>query len=47
MAKPRKKWEPEYLFGNKQGWFLPMPLGENQIRTVIKKPKPKPKKGKK
>lgn len=45
MAKPRKKWEPEYRVGAAQRtWMVPTPLGENQVRTVIKRSKPKRKK---
>lgn len=45
MAKPRKKWEPEYRFGGSpHSWCVPNRLGENQVNTIIKKPKPKRKK---
>lgn len=46
MAKPRKSWEPKYLFGgNKSSWALPKPLGENTSPYFVKtKPKPRRKK---
>ena len=42
MARPRKKWEPEYRFGgDKSSWFV-LPLGQTNARKF-----PKTKKGKK
>ena len=45
MAKPRKKWEPEYRVGAAQRtWMVPPPRGKNQVRPAIKRPNPKRKK---
>lgn len=43
MAKPRKKWEPEYRFGGNL-WSVPKPLGDNH--NPYKLPKNKKRKRK-